>query len=109
MCSQDPIYFVVAVHSHPKNFMRRNTIRNTWGSVKRVEDWNVRLVFVLGEAPGDEKLDLLVQSESALFNDLVQGEFEVRREPSVIDILDDEYKNSIINIKGPGRYQLPSP
>jgi len=45
----DKLYFLVLVHSKPDNFKERELIRQTWGSVHKVQGWDVRTVFLLGE------------------------------------------------------------
>ena len=47
-CS-DKLYFLVLVHSKPDNFKERELIRQTWGSVHKVQGWEVRTVFLLGQ------------------------------------------------------------
>lgn len=47
-CS-DKLYFLVLVHSEPDNFKERELIRQTWGSVHKVQGWFVRTVFLLGK------------------------------------------------------------
>merc|ERR1711962_547170 len=44
------LYFLVMVHSAPKNFRQRDLIRETWGSVSSLQGWQVRVVFLLGLA-----------------------------------------------------------
>ncbi|KAL1461573.1 hypothetical protein WDU94_013456 [Cyamophila willieti] len=61
-CSDSP--YIVAVHSAPEHFGKRQLIRNTWGSV-------VPVYFFFGETPHQAHLD----AESAEFHDIVQGSF----------------------------------
>ena len=45
----DKLYLLVMVHSHPEHFKERELIRRTWGSVRDINGWGVRLVFLLGK------------------------------------------------------------
>jgi len=47
-CSEK-LYFLVLVHSKPDNFKERELIRQTWGSVHKMQGWEVRTVFLLGK------------------------------------------------------------
>lgn len=37
------------VHSKPDHFSRRALIRQTWGSVKEIEGWRIKVIFLLGQ------------------------------------------------------------
>ena len=45
----DKTYFLVLVHSQPQHFKERELIRQTWGGVTKMEGWEVRVVFLLGQ------------------------------------------------------------
>jgi hypothetical protein len=75
----DGIYFMIIVHSSPEHFEARQAIRSTWGSVKSLKNFAIRLIFVLGKS-GDsvQDADLVENSiirESELFGDIVTGTF----------------------------------
>jgi len=57
----DKLYFLVLVHSEPDHFKERDLIRQTWGSVRRMNGWEVRTVFLLGQYSKKT-----VQAESSL-------------------------------------------
>lgn len=61
---------IVVVHSAPKNFLNRKTIRQTWGS----EDPRARVIFLLA-AVGDLNLQNEILKEHKEFGDIVQGNF----------------------------------
>ena len=42
------LFFLVLVHSHPRNFERRQAIRDTWGSVKNIDGRKIKVLFLLG-------------------------------------------------------------
>jgi len=49
----DKLYFLVLVHSRPDHFKERELIRRTWGSVTKLQGWQVRTVFLLGKHTRD--------------------------------------------------------
>ncbi|GAB0098233.1 Hexosyltransferase [Sergentomyia squamirostris] len=62
--------FIILIHSAPKKRANRDNIRFTWGG------WKVdhRVIFLLG-AVSDQNLQRELEIESALFEDMVQGNF----------------------------------
>lgn len=49
------IFFMIIVHSAPQNFQERQAIRETWGSLQRLGQFHIRLVFLLGhDEPTDD-------------------------------------------------------
>jgi len=65
----DKLYFLVLVHSKPDNFKERELIRQTWGSVHKVEGWEVRTVFLLGKYTKNtvkSKTSILRDSQNSL-------------------------------------------
>ncbi|CAL8126374.1 unnamed protein product [Orchesella dallaii] len=89
------IFFMIIVHSAPKNFEERQAIRKTWGSLQRLGQFHIRLVFLLGHestvddnhksdeivATTDDESDkgssifLKIQQESEKHGDIVTGSF----------------------------------
>ncbi|GAB6025044.1 hypothetical protein CHUAL_010149 [Chamberlinius hualienensis] len=67
------IYFVVYVHSSPDHTKERHSIRSTWGSVKKIGDWGVKVTFLIGLT--NDHLQQQLQSESDQHGDIVQGNF----------------------------------
>ena len=63
------------VKSAMVNRDKREVIRKTWGFEKRFSDVPIRTVFLLGHAPHNVRLQALVEAESQLHNDIVQGNF----------------------------------
>lgn len=51
-CSEDKLYFLVLVHTKPDHFQERRLIRETWGSVAALQGWQMRVVFLMGQAAG---------------------------------------------------------
>jgi len=77
-CS-DKTYFLVLVHSQPQHFKERELIRQTWGSVTKMEGWEVRTVFLLGQYTKNtvetEKSDQRVSHNSLKSRSLHQDVF----------------------------------
>ena len=46
------ILYVTYVHSTPSHTEERNRIRRTWGAIKRLKNYRLPLVFVLGQVNG---------------------------------------------------------
>ncbi|CAN7988338.1 unnamed protein product, partial [Ixodes hexagonus] len=68
-----PIGFVVIVASAPKNFQRRNAIRQTWGRDLTSSPRN-KVVFILGKSQ-DPTLEHLLWREYLRHSDIIQGDF----------------------------------
>jgi len=70
---------VIVVLSHRKNFVQRNLIRNTWGSIRKVNNIKIlSVVFMLGsqDGPGEPQTDRSqLETERVQFGDLVMGDF----------------------------------
>ncbi|KAG6448263.1 hypothetical protein O3G_MSEX005403 [Manduca sexta] len=77
-CDEYPAGFLlmIIVSSNPSNFDNRMVIRSTWG--REIE--STKLVFLVGE-PENLTISQKVLAESALYGDIVQGNFK------------DEYRN----------------
>ena len=80
-CNTNDLSFVIIVHSKPEHFSQRDTIRNTWGSIRTLTDgdgnnWSNRLIFIMGQATSSVTTQYLVDRESSLHGDLVIGNFQ---------------------------------
>lgn len=75
-CDRSSSLFIVLVHSAPKNYLKRNRIRRTWGSLGRlnVNTTTYKLYFLLGltESSYQERQLAL---ENQMFSDIIQGNF----------------------------------
>lgn len=75
----NPRSIVIVVLSARKNFTKRKLIRQTYGSIKSVNNINIlALVFMLGslDAPGQEKVNFgELEAENIEFGDLIMGDF----------------------------------
>ncbi|KAF4526118.1 hypothetical protein B566_EDAN007612 [Ephemera danica] len=69
-----PLLLLVVVCSAVINFEARQAVRDTWGSPSNVSDNTIRLAFLLG-ATESEELQSRVESESALYGDIIQEGF----------------------------------
>ena len=63
---------IVVVISDIKNFLRRISIRNTWGSDAHESLPNVRLLFLVGKSLG-ASFQPQIEKESELFKDMIQA------------------------------------
>lgn len=63
-------FILILIHSAPKNWQKRNVIRETWGG----EDPRARVLFLLG-AVTETGLQRKLEQENNLFQDMVQGNF----------------------------------
>ncbi|KAJ6641724.1 Beta-1,3-galactosyltransferase 1 [Pseudolycoriella hygida] len=62
---------LILIHSAPKNWHKRNVIRETWGR----RDPRAKVLFLLG-AVTSNSLQHKLQQENHLFEDMVQGNFQ---------------------------------
>ncbi|KAG9333083.1 hypothetical protein JZ751_013507 [Albula glossodonta] len=70
-------FLLLAIKSIPRNFERRQAVRDTWGREASYEGGlQVRTVFLLGtSSPGDPNLGELLRFEAQHFGDLLQWDF----------------------------------
>ncbi|KAM9326422.1 UDP-GlcNAc:betaGal beta-1,3-N-acetylglucosaminyltransferase 8 [Gastrophryne carolinensis] len=73
-CPMNDTFLLLAIKSSPQNFAQRQAVRDSWGSEKSYGGRNVRLVFLLGIAPGPD-LSPLLAYEDGHFHDLLQWDF----------------------------------
>ncbi|XP_053329481.1 UDP-GlcNAc:betaGal beta-1,3-N-acetylglucosaminyltransferase 8 [Spea bombifrons] len=73
-CSPNKTFLLLAIKSSPQNFAQRQAVRNSWGSERDYGGRPVRLVFLLGVAPGPD-LSPLLSYENGRFHDLLQWDF----------------------------------
>ncbi|XP_067245798.1 N-acetyllactosaminide beta-1,3-N-acetylglucosaminyltransferase 2 [Chanodichthys erythropterus] len=76
-CASDQIFLLFAIKSIPKNFERRQAVRETWGREGLYENGlQVRTVFLLGRSSADDPtLDKMVSFEAQQFQDLLVWDF----------------------------------
>lgn len=70
-CSGESVDILFLINSAPKNLQKRRSIRITWANEVIMKSLNVQYVFILGVT---KKIDL-VKTESAMFCDIVVGDF----------------------------------
>ncbi|CAH1792064.1 unnamed protein product, partial [Owenia fusiformis] len=73
ICAHNP-FMLIFIHTAPKNSVRRNTIRKTWGSVRNIKGYRIELIFLLGVALNRSTNDDIVQ-ESKQYHDIIQEDF----------------------------------
>lgn len=75
--------FIVLVHSAPKNYLKRNRIRRTWGSLGRLNvnttnttttTTTYKLYFLLGLSESSYQ-ERQLALENKMFSDIIQGNF----------------------------------
>ncbi|KAL4230566.1 hypothetical protein ACF0H5_010945 [Mactra antiquata] len=75
VCSDEKqLSIIVVVHSSTTHFMRRSSIRETWANYKLYQGHSLRIVFLLG-MPTKSTTQTLIEHESSLHNDIIQGNF----------------------------------
>ncbi|CAD5124742.1 unnamed protein product [Dimorphilus gyrociliatus] len=86
LCLTDPkpVYIVYCITA-PKNFARRQVMRNIWSQPNVLVKYPSRIIFVLGLAP-DPDVNKAIKEEGDKFGDIVQEDFH------------DHYKN--LTLKG---------
>ncbi|XP_069500487.1 UDP-GlcNAc:betaGal beta-1,3-N-acetylglucosaminyltransferase 8 [Ambystoma mexicanum] len=77
-CSQNQTFLLLAIKSVPKNFDRRQAVRETWGREMNHSGLQIRTVFLLGtDTKGtDPDLSHLVRFENDHFQDILQWDFQ---------------------------------
>ncbi|XP_053208096.1 beta-1,3-galactosyltransferase 5-like [Panonychus citri] len=70
----DEINLLAFVHSAPFNFDKRRIIRSTWASRRVQHLLGIKVIFLLG-VTNSSSLQSVIDTESAQFGDLVQGNF----------------------------------
>lgn len=65
---------IIVVQTATEHFLRRSALRNMWATIIALENYTVRMVFLLGR-PAHEGVQLLLRHEQDRHGDLVQGTF----------------------------------
>ena len=68
------LFLIMLINSAPEDTARRQAIRGTWGKLKRLQDRNMRLIFVLAKSQNHNDNDM-VQKESNTYRDLLVFDF----------------------------------
>lgn len=63
-------FVLILIHSAPRNWHKRNVIRETWGQL----DSRSRIFFLLG-AVNTTSLQTRLEQENSMFQDIIQGNF----------------------------------
>ena len=66
--------FIVVVHTSTDHFSRRRIIRETWANKNIFKTNGSRIVFLCGR-PYKQKLQTMIENESSVYGDIVQGDF----------------------------------
>lgn len=74
MCIGKEVYMITYIHTSPINFHKRQTIRNTWGDKRLLDQHKTKLVFVMGQVE-DTKVMKKLELENAHYGDIVQEDF----------------------------------
>ena len=70
----DPVYLLILVMSSPRQHKLRAKIRQTWGKEVRLNDLRIMVRFVVGMTM-NLTTEMMLERESVLFDDVIQGEF----------------------------------
>ena len=73
-CDLNSSVILVVVHNAAMYTERRRLIRETYGTVDKLSDSPVMVMFMLGKVD-DVSLQAIVDQESAMYKDIVQGSF----------------------------------
>ncbi|KAF8563188.1 hypothetical protein P879_11941 [Paragonimus westermani] len=74
-CSNKPhLKLIIVVHSYSGNSYRRNLIRSTWGSLGRVGEEKIGILYFIGQAARPEE-QMRIEQENTIYRDLVQRNF----------------------------------
>lgn len=68
----EEVFVLIYVHTSPKNYKRRLSIRETWARRSMFRD--IRLVFMMGKTE-DKSINETIQLESNIYGDIVQEDF----------------------------------
>lgn len=74
MCIGKEVYMITYIHTSPNNFHKRQTIRNTWGDKRLLDQHKTKLVFVMGQVE-DTKVMKKLELENSHYGDIVQEDF----------------------------------
>ncbi|KAK6176906.1 hypothetical protein SNE40_015116 [Patella caerulea] len=74
ICHGDNIYMLIYIHTAPVNFKKRVSIRETWGSQQFLNQFNSRLVFLMGRTIKKDTM-LAITMESNQYGDIVQEDY----------------------------------
>lgn len=69
-CKQSAPFLLIVIHSSADNFIKRITIRETWG----LNDDQIKTLFLIGNSTSTE-VNRKVEVENRHFKDIVQGSF----------------------------------
>ncbi|XP_033123811.1 beta-1,3-galactosyltransferase 1-like [Anneissia japonica] len=69
-------FLVALISTSPWNHQRRNAIRRTWGASRKIDNVNIRVLFVTGVTQKDNQLyNTILVNEMYEFNDIIQANF----------------------------------
>ncbi|XP_070564046.1 beta-1,3-galactosyltransferase 1-like [Ptychodera flava] len=68
------LFLLVLVSSRIVNFVRREAIRQTWGSVQVIGRTRIITMFLIGSSL-DDRVRKLVRTEKAEYDDIIMGDF----------------------------------
>ncbi|CAK9294334.1 unnamed protein product [Gordionus sp. m RMFG-2023] len=70
----EDIFIITMIHTSANHFDLRESIRETYGSVKEYFNYKIRLVFIVGTTP-DKSVQNHITNESEVHGDIVQASF----------------------------------
>uniref|UniRef100_A0A8C6QF40 Hexosyltransferase n=2 Tax=Nannospalax galili TaxID=1026970 RepID=A0A8C6QF40_NANGA len=73
------VFLLLAIKSSPRNYERREVVRNTWGRERQVRGARLRRIFLVG-TDGDPhqafKVNRLLELEAKTYGDILQWDFQ---------------------------------
>ncbi|VDM95033.1 unnamed protein product [Thelazia callipaeda] len=67
-------FVLIVVKTSPQRFVKRETIRATWGSLSNYSGFTIRTVFVMGRSTFSEE-DERLSKEISSYNDILMGDY----------------------------------
>lgn len=68
------VSIIIGIHSNNPNYHRRQIIRETFGSIRRIQNYTIRLAFIVGRS-SSESDQLKLVKENEINGDIIQRDF----------------------------------
>uniref|UniRef100_A0A3Q0KJU7 Hexosyltransferase n=2 Tax=Schistosoma mansoni TaxID=6183 RepID=A0A3Q0KJU7_SCHMA len=97
---QTNLWILIAVHTHPNHRQKRDLIRGTWGSLRRVNNRKIGILFFMGLS-NDLKEQKLIEEEERIYGDVVQRAFlenyynMTRKHITIMEWISQGYCNNV--------------
>ncbi|XP_072177794.1 uncharacterized protein [Diadema setosum] len=74
-CSDESLFLLLLIASHPENLNFRMTIRETWANAPDAETQGVLAMFTMGRPRDRPELEKTIAEENDRYDDILQGNF----------------------------------